>query len=71
MYLTFKFSIKDWYISENLDLLVSLHPLNTKLILIISSTNFNNVFILLVLSNNQCVSLSAAQLFTLDVLDRC
>jgi hypothetical protein len=71
MYLTFKFSIKNWYISENLDLLVSLHPLNTKLILIISSTNFNNVFILLVLSNYQGVSLSAAQLFALDVFDRC
>ena len=71
MYLTFEFPIKDWYVSENLNLLVSLHPLNTKLILIVGSTNFNNVFILLVLSNNQSVSLSAAQLFALDVLDRC
>jgi hypothetical protein len=71
MYLAFKFSIKDRYISENLDLLISLHPLNTKLILIVSPTNFNNVFILLVLSNNQGVSLSTAQLFTLDVFDRC
>jgi hypothetical protein len=60
MYLTFKFSIKDWYISENLDLLISLHPLNTKLILIVGPTNFNNVFILLVLSNYQGVSLSTA-----------
>jgi hypothetical protein len=71
MYLTFKFSIKDWYISENLDLLVSLHPLNTKLILIVGSTDFNNVFILLVLSNYQCVSLSTAQLLALDVFERC
>jgi hypothetical protein len=60
MYLAFKFSIKDWYISENLDLLISLHSLNTKLILIVSPTNFNNVFILLVLCNNQGVSLSTA-----------
>lgn len=60
MYLAFKFPIKDWYISEYLDLLVSLHPLNTKLILIVGPTNFNNVFILLVLSDNQSVSLSTA-----------
>jgi hypothetical protein len=71
MYLALKFSIKDWYVSENLDLLISLHPLNTKLILIVSPTNFNNVFILLVLSNYQSMCLSAAQLFTLDVFDRC
>jgi hypothetical protein len=71
MYLAFKFSIKDWYISENLNLLISLHSLNTKLILIVGSTDFNNVFILLVLSNYQCVSLSAAHLLALDVFDRC
>ncbi len=56
MYLTLEFAIKDGDVGENLNLLVSLHSLDTKLILIVRSTDFNNVFILRVLSDNQGVS---------------
>jgi hypothetical protein len=56
MYLTLEFSIKDGNVSENLNLLVSLHSLDTKLILVITTTYFNNVFVLGVLSDNQGVS---------------
>ena len=56
MYLTLEFSIKGGNVSENFNLLVSLHPLDTKLILVITTTYFNNVFVLGVLSDNQGVS---------------
>jgi hypothetical protein len=55
MYLTLEFSIKGGNVSENLNLLVSLHSLDTKLILVITTTYFNNVFVLGVLSDNQGV----------------
>jgi len=59
MYLTLQFAVKDGDISEDFNLLVSLHSLDTKLIFIVGTTDLNNVFILRVLSDNQGVSFTA------------
>ena len=71
MYLAFEFAIKDRNVCENLDLLISLHPLNAQLILIIRATHLNDVFVLGTLSDYQGVRLAARQLLALDVFDWC
>jgi len=69
MYLSLKFRIENWYVCKCLQNFVSLHSLDTKLILIISPGHLDYVLALSTVAYDQSVRFSAGNLFGFDFFD--